>query len=89
MKCDAFKDGCTSVARHHVEGYDLCTPCAQAFAGYTPDVTYYNAAELADILADTVDAYLEAIGRGILHAEIGLRQVITTYRLAREEEKTP
>lgn len=31
---------CAHVAVHNVQGYDFCTPCAQAFAGYTPEVTY-------------------------------------------------
>jgi dsDNA-binding SOS-regulon protein len=38
---------------------------------------------LADALADTVEAYLQALNEGVLHAEIGLRQALDGYRLAR------
>ena len=39
MQCEGFTDGCKSQARHEVKGYNFCTPCAQAFAGYTPPLT--------------------------------------------------
>lgn len=38
--------------------------------------------EAADRLADTVEAYLEAMNAGVLHAEMGLRQALTAYRNA-------
>lgn len=37
MQCE--QSGCKSQARHSVQGYDFCTPHAQEFAGYTPELT--------------------------------------------------
>jgi hypothetical protein len=38
VPCEAFVEGCKNPARHTVNGYHLCTRCAQKYAGYTPEV---------------------------------------------------
>jgi hypothetical protein len=51
MQCEGYIAGCKSQARHSVQGYDFCTPCAQAFAGYTPELT--PLARARDLLFDS------------------------------------
>lgn len=39
MQCEGFRPGCTNAAIHFERGYNLCTPCAQEFLGYTPELS--------------------------------------------------
>ena len=57
---------------------DACEPCETA-----PDP---DPLEAADYLADVVEAYLEALNAGGLHAEMELRSACTAYRTARGEQ---
>lgn len=48
-----------------------------------PNATNDDALEAADYLADVVEAYLEALNAGVLHAEMELRNACTAYRSTR------
>ena len=63
MQCEVYIPGCRSQARHCVQGYDLCTPCAQAFAGYTPELTLLTRAR--DLLFDSAVS-LDPMAREVL-----------------------